>query len=291
MSDIWNIDIDGWNKEVLFNTLNSLNSFLMSFKSNFFLRYDCESILASEFATSLNSIISQRKKKLSFEKINSDNVILILDRSSDLISSLIYTWSYVSIIHEQFQIKSNSISIKLDNQNEKQYIPLFEKEDTFFKENIDCDFGNIGIKLQNLAHEFEIYSCNNSLSSPSIQNLKSLIIQYPLHKSMGEYLSKHVNISINLSKSITKNSLLILSEFEQKIVSTEYSFLKYNILFSEFKKIVLDQTIAYNIRLKISFVCFLKFSTLIFFNRSDFDEVILSSDFIFEDSNVFFNFF
>lgn len=254
----------------------------MSQKNNFYVRYDCGSIIAAEFASALNSIVRND------DDFDNDSVILVLDRSFDLLSTLLYTWSYGSIIHDQIQIISNGIIIESEKNIGKEYFSLSEQKDFFYKDYIDCDLGNIGFKIQKLTREFERFSVSLNSPSISIQNIKSLIINYPLQKNLGEFLSKHVNISIDLSKKITKHNLLSISEFEQKIVTSEYSLTKYNVFFSEFREILYNKSIDLDIRLKLSLVCFLKFSTLSFFNRSDFDKVILTSKVILQDLSVSF---
>lgn len=256
---------------------------MLSLKNNFYVRYDCGSIIATEFASALNLIV-----KNDDDVFDNDSVILVLDRSFDLLSTLLYTWSYGSIIHDQIQITSNGIIIESEKNVGNEYISLSEHKDFFYKDYIDCDLGNIGFKIQKLTREYEKMSVSSKSPSISIQNIKSLITSYPLQKNIGEFLSKHVNISIDLSKKITKHNLLSISEFEQKIVSSEYSLTKYNVFFSEFKEIICNKSIDLDIRLKLSLICFLKFSTLTFFNRSDFDKVILTSNIVSQDLSVIF---
>uniref|UniRef100_A0A8R1HTF8 Vacuolar protein sorting-associated protein 45 n=1 Tax=Caenorhabditis japonica TaxID=281687 RepID=A0A8R1HTF8_CAEJA len=153
-----------------------------------------------------------RRENTLFESSDNDTILLIVERSLDVITPLLNQWTYEAMIHELLGTSNNRLTCG------DQDIVLNELQDAFFVENITANFGEIGQNIKTLINEFqEKKKINKNLES--IQDMKKFVEDYPQLKKISGTVSKHVGLVGELSRLVQQYNLLEISELEQLIVS------------------------------------------------------------------------
>jgi hypothetical protein len=124
------------------------------------------------------------------------------------------------MIHEVFGIKNHVVDLSGcgDVPKELEKIVLSSQSDDFFRSNMYKDFGEIGETIRKLIADFQ----SKKKSHQNIENIgdiKDFISNYPEFKKMSGTVSKHVNLVSEISKFVTSNHLLRVSELEQNMCS------------------------------------------------------------------------
>ena len=77
------------------------------------------------------------------KEISKDNsVLLILDRSEDPATPLVFDWSYVSMIHDCFGLHDNRTKAGSKEYN------MYVEDDEFLKENLYSNYGEVASNLK-----------------------------------------------------------------------------------------------------------------------------------------------
>ncbi|CAI5455891.1 unnamed protein product [Caenorhabditis angaria] len=188
----------------------SIIALLLQLKKNPAIRYQASSSNCSKLADEVSQVI--RRENTLFETAQSDVVLLILERSQDVVTPLLNQWTYEAMIHELIGITNNRVNV------ENQSMVLSELYDDFFTENIISNFGEIGQNIKTLISEFQEQSKINK-NLESISDMKKFVEDYPQFKKISGTVTKHVALVGELSKIVQQNNLLEISEVEQSIVA------------------------------------------------------------------------
>jgi len=86
----------------------------------------------------------------------------------------------------------------------------------FFKNNMYLNFGDLGVNIKNYVNEFQNRH-HNSVNIESISDMKKFVEEYPEFKKLSGNVSKHVTLVSELSRLVSQNSLLEVSELEQNL--------------------------------------------------------------------------
>lgn len=140
---------------------------------------------------------------------NPNGVLFLYDRREDPITPLLSQWTYQAMIHELNTIEQNIVKVK----HEK--FVLNEFEDTFFKENLNNDFGDVASKIKLKVEKLGKEKPNESLDS--IEDIKKFMEQLPDKKRESAEITKHTNIIYDLTDQMESKHLLDISSIEQDI--------------------------------------------------------------------------
>lgn len=174
------------------------------------VRYQKTSPSSKKIADEVAQFI--RRENGLFENAKNDTVLLVIERSQDVVTPLLNQWTYEAMIHEMLTLTNNRC------QCTDQNVVLSELHDDFFAKNITSNFGEIGQNIKTLISEFqEKKHINKNLES--IQDMKKFVEDYPQFKKISGTVSKHVSLVGELSSLVQKHNLLEISEVEQTIVS------------------------------------------------------------------------
>lgn len=221
---------DGRPKEDCLAVGSSLASLLTVLGSDVIVRYDKSSERCSTVARELCRLSSPTQGKRLPGL--APPVILVLDRRSDFLTPLITPWSYGPLLYELFQSRNSVIDLEnclfADHQNSKgspaaqQQISLYIEDDTFFRENFDRNFGEIGRNLQlllsNLRHSS--LAAGDDGTHVTIESMKQIIEEYPQYRLIESCAASHVRVAEAVSKWVQRLRLLQASELEQAIVTS-----------------------------------------------------------------------
>ncbi|PAV87322.1 hypothetical protein WR25_09429 [Diploscapter pachys] len=154
-----------------------------------------------------------RREESLFESASSESLLIILDRSDDPVTPLLNQWTYEAMVHELIGF-SGTQRVQLDGQS----IILSEQYDEFFRKNVNSNFGEIGQNIKSLMNEFQQKSQIHK-NLESISDMKNFVEEYPQFKKISGTVTKHVGLVSELSKIVSAQNLLEISEVEQTIVS------------------------------------------------------------------------
>jgi len=78
------------------------------------------------------------------------------------------------------------------------------------------NFGDLGVNIKNYVNDFQNRH-HNSVNIESISDMKKFVEEYPEFKKLSGNVSKHVTLVSELSRLVSRDSLLEVSELEQNL--------------------------------------------------------------------------
>lgn len=184
--------------------------------------------MAKKLALELNELTSRESRLYEFRKPDSSPILLILDRKSDLITPLLFQWTYQAMIHDIFGIRNGRVGLKADlhsehwSESEQSFgeeYTLSAEQDLFYRENVDSNFGDLGENVRILVQAFQSRTMQHQSQLDSIPSMKKFIEDYPEYRKMASYVSKHVALVGEISKRVERMHLMEISELEQTIAT------------------------------------------------------------------------
>ncbi len=116
------------------------------------------------------------------------------------------------MIHEAFGIKNNLVQL-----GPKEQVTVSAEDDDFFRDNLYKNFGEIGETIRSLVAAYQDRVANHRGNIDSVSDIKDFIASYPEFQKLSGTVSKHVNLLGEISKYVTENDLLAVSECEQSL--------------------------------------------------------------------------
>jgi hypothetical protein len=198
---------------------------LLSQRKNPVIRYHRKSDLCDSLATELNSIIRSERELFHFgdqNKGSGDAVLLILDRRDDPVTPLLQNWTYHALVHEHFTIKDNRVNMKAvpNIQKDMNEIVLASHQDKFFRDAMFLNYGELGVKVKNLAVEYQ-EKTKSTVKIDTIEDMKRFMDKYPEFREFASNASKHVAIVSEIFRLTNAHDLLRVSEVSQHLATTE----------------------------------------------------------------------
>lgn len=226
---------DGWMPEGLKRTSDGLTSALLALQLNPLIRYQTQSqackILAERVGSRMSNESMGNKTWRQASPFDVNSLLLIVDRRNDLITPIINKWTYYAMIHEQFNIVNNRISLMdvptRQTKDPKEMIISMEN-DLFFEENYHKNYGELGSTLQTCVENLK----NETRSKHKVETMEDMrrfIDEYPETKRYASNLHSHVFLMSEITRIVTDHSILSLSECEQELacnLSTNSEILK-----------------------------------------------------------------
>ena len=233
-----------WDEFYLKECTNNLISLLLSLKIRpDIIRYDNMSKTTLALAKSIeNEIMKDTKQLFNFPSDPSTpSTLIILDRYDDPVTPLLQPWTYQSMIHEYIGIKRNMVDLShvpnIDKDLEK--VTLSSKQDSFFRETMYLNFGELGDKVKQYVSNYKDKSKINSAIN-SIEDIKEFIEKYPEIKKLSGNVSKHMALVGELDRQLKIKDIWELSEVEQNLAVHKDNLEDYNTVLRLLKNPKLD---------------------------------------------------
>ncbi|ORX46678.1 Sec1-like protein [Piromyces finnis] len=215
---IFGDSLSTWNNETFKRTVEGLRAVLLALKKRPMIRYEKNSALGKRLASEINYQIQQESQLFDFRRYDTPPILLILDRKNDPVSPLLNQWTYQAMVHELIGINNGRVDLSKisDIKPDLKEIVLSADQDVFFKNNMYLNFGDLGVNIKNYVNEFQNRH-HNSDNIESISDMKKFVEEYPEFKRLSGNVSKHVTLVSELSRLVSQNSLLEVSELEQNL--------------------------------------------------------------------------
>lgn len=139
---------------------DGLYSTLMSLRAqNTRIRYDEGSKICQMLAQELDNRLlndGQFIEKMSRNSKAGNTTVLILDRREDPVTPLLNQWTYQAMIHELLGIQYNRVDLRHLNHlsEEMKEVILSCDEDSFFKQIMFSNFGDVANAIHNMVQQF-----------------------------------------------------------------------------------------------------------------------------------------
>lgn len=240
--------------------------------------------MATHLAHELGSMIEDRSFP-NGEMVDSAPVLLLLDRRFDLITPMLTQWTYHAMLHESFGIHNGRV--RMDKAHGERYVEydLCPQQDEFLRDNIDCNFGELGGNVLSLVKEFQDITQQHQLNLETLPKMKRLIEDYPHYRRMSSYVSKHVDILDHISHQIDSLKLMRFSELQQDIATSKSTTIS---LLSRVTSFLKDDEVNYRQKLRIAIIYALKHRRCRKFDLLGFIDLLRSSGLLSEDIKVNF---
>jgi len=221
---IFGDSLNTWNSDTFKRTVEGLRAVLLALKKRPMIRYEKNSELGKRLAGEINYQIQQETQLFDFRRYDTPPILLILDRKNDPVTPLLNQWTYQAMVHEIIGINNGRVDLSRisDIKPDLKEIVLSADQDIFFKNNMYLNFGDLGVNIKNYVNEFQNRH-HNSVNIESISDMKKFVEEYPEFKRLSGNVSKHVTLVSELSRIVSRDSLLEVSELEQNLACVNNS--------------------------------------------------------------------
>lgn len=219
---LWSRSPDTWNTDALQRTTEGVIALLLSLKKNPLIRYEKNSLMAKKLASEVRYQITQEEQLFDFRKADTPPILLIVDRRDDPITPLLTQWTYQAQVHELLGISNGRVDLRAvpDIRPELKEIVLSQDQDSFFKKNMYQNFGDLGGNIKEYVEQYQSRT-KSTAQIESIADMKRFVEDYPEFRKLSGNVSKHVTLISELSRRVTSDCLLDVSELEQSLVCNE----------------------------------------------------------------------
>ncbi|KAI1610419.1 Sec1-like protein [Exophiala viscosa] len=219
---LWSHSPDIWNTDALQRTTEGVIALLLSLKKNPLIRYEKNSLMAKKLATEVRYQITQEEQLFNFRKTDTPPILLILDRRDDPITPLLTQWTYQAQVHELLGIHNGRVDLSVvpDVRPELKEIVLTQDQDPFFKKNMYQNFGDLGGSIKEYVDQYQTRT-KSTAQIESIDDMKRFVEDYPEFRKLSGNVSKHVTLVSELSRRVSADLLLDVSELEQSLVCND----------------------------------------------------------------------
>ena len=211
-----------WYPESLQRSTEGIVALLLSLKKKPMIRYSKASLAAKKLATEVRYQMTQEETIFDFRKVDTPPILLILDRREDPLTPLLTQWTYQAMVHELLGIQNGRISLR-DTPGvrpELQEIVLSQDQDPFFKKNMYANFGDLGQNAKEYVSQFASKQ-SETHKLESISDMKRFVEDYPEFRKLSGNVSKHVTLVGELSRRVSTDLLLDVSELEQSLACSD----------------------------------------------------------------------
>ncbi|KAF2199290.1 vacuolar protein sorting-associated protein 45 [Delitschia confertaspora ATCC 74209] len=219
---IWSTSPELWNQDSLQRSTEGVMALLLALKKKPLIRYQKTSLLAKKLATEVRYHMTQEDQLFDFRKTDTPPILLIVDRRDDPVTPLLTQWTYQAMVHELLGINNGRVDLRdvPDIRPELQEIVLSQDQDPFFKKNMYLNFGDLGQNAKDYVEQFASKQ-QGTAQLDSIADMKRFIEDYPEFRKLSGNVTKHVTLVGELSRRVSEDSLLDVSELEQSLACTD----------------------------------------------------------------------
>ncbi|KAL1871588.1 hypothetical protein VTK73DRAFT_1978 [Phialemonium thermophilum] len=219
---IWSGNPDTWNIDSLQRATEGILAVLLSLKKKPLIRYQKSSLLAKKLASEVRYNMTQEDQLFDFRKADTPPILLVLDRRDDPVTPLLTQWTYQAMVHHLLGIHNGRVDLSdvPDIRPELKEIVLSPDQDPFFKKNMFLNFGDLGANIKDYVEQYQSKTKSNA-NIESISDMKRFIEEYPEFRKLSGNVSKHVTLVSELSRRVSAESLLEVSEVEQSLACND----------------------------------------------------------------------
>lgn len=213
---------DSWNADALTRSMDGIIGVLLSLKKKPLIRYEANSPMAKKLGSELQFLMKQEPTLFEFRQFDTDPILLILDRRNDPVTPLLTPWTYQAMVHEMLGITNNRVDLSKvpDIQKDLKEIVLSSDQDGFFRKSMYLNFGDLGATIKDYVTQYQAKTKSNK-NIESISDMKRFVEDYPEFRKLSGNVSKHVSLVGELSRLVSQNQLLEVSQIEQSLACND----------------------------------------------------------------------
>eukprot|EP00026_Physarum_polycephalum_P006009 Phypoly_transcript_06049.p1 GENE.Phypoly_transcript_06049~~Phypoly_transcript_06049.p1 ORF type:complete len:564 (+),score=108.74 Phypoly_transcript_06049:40-1692(+) len=223
-NDFFSFNIEGvtFTDSQITRITDGISSVLLSLKKRPYIRYQNKSNYATRVAQELMRRMNQETELFEFRRTDVPPLLLILDRRDDPVTPLLMQWTYQAMVHELLTLTNNRVDMRNvpGVRDDLKEIVLSPESDSFYKQNMYANFGDLGVSVKQLVDEYQDKSKNNT-NVQTIDDMKRFVENYADFRKMAGNVSKHVAIMGELSRLMDLRSLMDVSELEQELACNQ----------------------------------------------------------------------
>ncbi|KAI8149356.1 Sec1-like protein [Fennellomyces sp. T-0311] len=220
--DIFGESIASWNTDAFQQSVRGICSVLLSLKKKPVIRYENASPMAMQLAQEVQKNIQREGQLFDFRRPDTPPILLILDRRNDPVTPLLSQWTYQAMVHDLIGIHHGRVDLSNvpDVRKELKEIVLSPDQDPFFKKSMYLNLGDLGANIKQYVDEYQSKTKSN-MNIESIADMKRFVEEYPEFRKLSGNVSKHVALVSELSRRVSQEHLLEISELEQGLACNE----------------------------------------------------------------------
>jgi len=222
---------DGWH-DTQGRIVDGILSIMLAMKRRPLIRYSAGSEVCKAVTTDIMRRIKLEQELFDYRRTDPLPLLLILDRRDDPVSPLLFQWTYQAMVHEVFGLVKNRVDFSAapsadgaapaaardkKRKEELKEVVLSCEQDSFFKDTMYMDFGEMGEAVKNLLEQYQEQSKGNE-SIKSLEDIRRFLDRYPEFRKMGASASKHVALMDEISKYIHAHKMMdVVGILEQQL--------------------------------------------------------------------------
>lgn len=225
----------GWH-DTQARIVDGILSVLLAMKRRPLVRYTAGSELCKSVTGELLRRMKQDPDLFDYRRTEPLPLLLVLDRRDDPVSPLLFQWTYQAMVHEVLGLVKNRVDMSAASssssssttssssegagdkkkKDELREVVLSCEQDTFFKDTMYMDFGELGEAVKSLLEQYQQQSKGNE-SIQSLEDIRNFLDRYPEFRKMGASASKHVSLMDEISKYIHAHKMMEVGKLEQEL--------------------------------------------------------------------------
>jgi len=224
---IWAESPKVWDAEALQTSVETVFALLASLRwSRPIVRFDSNSGMSKKFASQLVHELDMHKSVLPAKPANdlstSPPQMIVLDRLNDPITPLISHWTYQAMVDELIGITNNRVDLSAAPEVPPSHreIVLAQDQDAFFNESMYLNFGDLGAAVREYVQQYSMRT-KTSEQLETVADIKKFVDGLPEFRKLQDNTTKHVSLVGELSRLVSSQHLLAVSEVEQSLACNE----------------------------------------------------------------------
>ncbi|KAJ2714512.1 vacuolar protein sorting-associated protein 45 [Coemansia spiralis] len=210
-----------WNPGALGRTVQGLSALLLALKRRPTIRYERNSAMALKLGEELEYLMAHEASLFGAQAADATQ-LLILDRKNDPVTPLLTHWTYHAMLHELLGVANGRVDLSHvpDIRPEVREVMLAQDQDSFFRQAQFLNFGDLGVSLKEFVDSYQSKTASHHRID-SIADMKRFVEAYPEFRKLSGNVSKHVTLIGELSRIVSAQHLMAVSELEQSLACNE----------------------------------------------------------------------
>ncbi|KAL5997127.1 vacuolar protein sorting-associated protein 45 [Asimina triloba] len=199
--------------------VDGIASVFLALKRRPIIRYQRTSDIAKRIAQEAAKLMYEQESGLfDFRRTEISPLLLVIDRRDDPVTPLLNQWTYQAMVHELIGIEDNKVDLRHIGKvhKDQQEVVLSSEQDSFFRDNMYMNFGDLGMNIKRMVDEFQQLS-KNTQNIQTIEDMAKFVDNYPEYRKMQGNVSKHVTMVTEMSKIVEERKLMLVSQTEQEL--------------------------------------------------------------------------
>eukprot|EP01059_Diplonema_ambulator_P014780 TRINITY_DN25771_c0_g1_i1.p1 TRINITY_DN25771_c0_g1~~TRINITY_DN25771_c0_g1_i1.p1 ORF type:complete len:576 (+),score=194.67 TRINITY_DN25771_c0_g1_i1:37-1728(+) len=197
--------------------VEGLQSVLLSLRRKPMIRYQRNSEGCRVLAEALGNRMQEESSLFEFRRTD-ESLVMIIDRTSDMLTPLLTQWTYEAMVHEEFGITKQKTKVPVETGKVEE-INLAPAFDSFWSDNLHTNWGDLCINVKNIVESYKEKSSaeNRDSKTANLEDLKKFMDKIPELRKESITMGKHTSIAAELGRVIRRRKLLEVSSLEQDL--------------------------------------------------------------------------